>query len=693
MMRKILFGFLSCLVLLGGNIFAETWLSAPDVIAGNSTTIKLSGLYANEKLTVKLIRPDKSRIVLQSQADELGFSSFRISSINIQQAGYYDLIISRELGNYPVIGKFKVFPNVVSAYKSKIDLDKSSVAADGEEIVRLTITARDAYGNLIKNIPVKVISSRNNDFIVASGKTDKLGQAVAKISSKTAGVSVITVVLGDTVVFEKKEIVFFLAGKDINNVGAGWDIGKFLKTQLFDDPAEDTSVAYFSIENLPTEASVGENLSAKIVARDENGDQVVNYTGTVRFSSSDDRAILPNDYTFSPSDQGAHDFYLAITFGTAGDQSISVHDLDDFRVSGEQNINIAMDSEAVEVSDDPKLTIDIPVNGSSFNTARVTISGTAVQCSVVKLADGQITLIDNLAVDESNKYVYQTPSLADGTHVFQAFCVDNEDLVSNAVTITIDRTPPQVISVETEPAGPFCGNEDVTLKVGGDDLDTVECIFNEQIFTLSKGESDKFTTTLKIPAKKGEFPIECTVSDLLGNSVTETNAGVVAVDPTICEPPDEEDEAEEEVVEPENIAPTAITNLSAKSGEVEKVTLFWSPATDDKEIKYYQINFAKCSEKDDLNQVNKTPDNRTQWYVTPLEPCETYCFQVTAYDEEGLASPASNIAEGTPYCPEENKTVHTSAPVTPKSGANTIWPAILAIFAGLVMIFWARREG
>lgn len=680
-MKKLLYGFLLGTFFLSGITFAQTWISAPDIVAGNNNTVRVSGLYSNENIKIKLIRPDKTIINLQAYADDFGVSSFQVSSINIQQAGKYDVIISRDLGNYPTVDNFTVSPGNVSAYRSELIIDKPSVEADGEQASRLKIIAKDSYGNTIKNSTVKVLSSRNEDSIVVNGKTDEKGQALAKITSKTPGVSTISVLLGDTILFNKKEIVFFVSNSNLKNVGAGFSIGKFLKAQLFDDPEENTNIAYFSIEDLPQEASIGENLTAKIVAKDENGKTIVNYTGTVRFSSSDDRAILPNDYTFSLADQGSHDFYLAITFGTGGEQSLAVHDLDDFRISGEQSLNIALGSEPVEVSEDPLLTIDVPVSGSSFNTARVTISGTSQQCSVVKLVDGQITLIDNLSVDESNKYIYQTPSLADGAHIFQAICVEKPELISNKVSISIDRTPPQVFSVETVPDGPFTPGQNIVVNVDGDDLDAVSCVFNEQIFNFSKNDKGKFAKSLVVPNKEGDYPLECTVSDLLGNSVTEPNAAALSVK----NPAKEEPEVPEE---PKNIAPTAVTNLSAKSGEKDKVTLFWSPATDDESIKNYQINYAKCSEKNNLSNQNSTPDDRTQWYVTPLNPCETYCFQVIAMDDKGLESAPSNIAEGTPFCPEVE---HTAPPKTPKSGANSMLAIIIAILSGLTMIVVSRR--
>jgi hypothetical protein len=48
------------------------------------------------------------------------------------------------------------------------------------------------------------------------------------------------------------------------------------------------------------------------------------YTGTVHFSSSDSKAVLPVNYTFTAGDAGQHTF--AVTFDTTGLQSLTVKD-------------------------------------------------------------------------------------------------------------------------------------------------------------------------------------------------------------------------------------------------------------------------------------------------------------------------------------------------------------------------------
>lgn len=63
----------------------------------------------------------------------------------------------------------------------------------------------------------------------------------------------------------------------------------------------------------------------KVTMRDPAGNPVTGYTGTVQFSSSDQAAGLPANYTFTPSDAGSHTFQVSLT--TAGDQTVMVTDL------------------------------------------------------------------------------------------------------------------------------------------------------------------------------------------------------------------------------------------------------------------------------------------------------------------------------------------------------------------------------
>lgn len=78
----------------------------------------------------------------------------------------------------------------------------------------------------------------------------------------------------------------------------------------------------------PNPATPGTALPVMVRARDTADNVVINYGGTVRFSSSDPADILPPDYTFVTApvpENGTHTFPL--TFNTIGPRSVTITDL------------------------------------------------------------------------------------------------------------------------------------------------------------------------------------------------------------------------------------------------------------------------------------------------------------------------------------------------------------------------------
>jgi hypothetical protein len=81
------------------------------------------------------------------------------------------------------------------------------------------------------------------------------------------------------------------------------------------------SLGMFSV---PSAMVAGSVPGVVVAALDSFGNVATGYVGTVHFSSSDVQASLPADYTFTPADQGAHMFGLALR--TAGTQTFAVTD-------------------------------------------------------------------------------------------------------------------------------------------------------------------------------------------------------------------------------------------------------------------------------------------------------------------------------------------------------------------------------
>ncbi|MGJ7911136.1 Ig-like domain-containing protein [Neobacillus sp. LXY-1] len=96
---------------------------------------------------------------------------------------------------------------------------------------------------------------------------------------------------------------------------------------------------------------------------------------------------------------------------------------------------------------DPKITITSPVTGDFLNETNITVTGTIENVTTTE----SITLFDsgeeiNAPYNVSgNSWSIPITSLTEGTHIFTAIAVaDGNSLVSDAIKITIDVTPPTI---------------------------------------------------------------------------------------------------------------------------------------------------------------------------------------------------------------------------------------------------------
>jgi ELWxxDGT repeat protein len=78
------------------------------------------------------------------------------------------------------------------------------------------------------------------------------------------------------------------------------------------------------VAGFPSPTTAGSAHGLTVTAKDAYGNTAVGYTGAVHFTSSDPKAVLPANYTFTAADAGAHTF--SATLKTAGTQSIAATD-------------------------------------------------------------------------------------------------------------------------------------------------------------------------------------------------------------------------------------------------------------------------------------------------------------------------------------------------------------------------------
>ena len=86
-------------------------------------------------------------------------------------------------------------------------------------------------------------------------------------------------------------------------------------------------------------AVVGTPQSFTVTAEDSYGNVATSYTGTVSFASTDTKATLPGNYTFTSTNAGQKAF--SVTFGSTGTQNLTVTDTTNSSLTTTQSVNVS----------------------------------------------------------------------------------------------------------------------------------------------------------------------------------------------------------------------------------------------------------------------------------------------------------------------------------------------------------------
>ena len=89
----------------------------------------------------------------------------------------------------------------------------------------------------------------------------------------------------------------------------------------------------------PANASIGVAVSVTVTALDAYGNIATGYVGTIKFTSSDSKAILPSNYTFVAGDAGVHTF--TVTFKSSGTQTLTATDTHTGSIKGSASVKVS----------------------------------------------------------------------------------------------------------------------------------------------------------------------------------------------------------------------------------------------------------------------------------------------------------------------------------------------------------------
>ena len=174
-----------------------------------------------------------------------------------------------------------------------------------------------------------------------------------------------------------------------------------------------------TLTGLSSPVTAGASQNVTVEARDAFGNLAAGYTGTVHFTSSDTKAVLPSDTSFTSGDAGRKSF--PVTLKSVGDQSVTVTDMANSGLT-------ATASATVEQGTPAKLVFQSqPTNGkvrTVLSAVSVAITDAAGNVLSVGTPDISVHLVGGNASAVLGGTLTATPS--SGVATFSSLTVDQQ---------------------------------------------------------------------------------------------------------------------------------------------------------------------------------------------------------------------------------------------------------------------------
>lgn len=179
----------------------------------------------------------------------------------------------------------------------------------------------------------------------------------------------------------------------------------------------------------PATATAGTPFSLTVEAEDSSGNRATTYRGAVTFTSSDNAATLPTDYTFTGGDTGRHTF--GATLASAGSRTITVTDTVSSAMTAFATIAVSPGAASAYV-----LTAPQHVSAGSAFSFRVGVTDAFGNRVFVYTGTSHFTSTDLAAALPAD---YTFVSGDQGTHTFSA-TLNTPRQAAQAVTATDTTT-------------------------------------------------------------------------------------------------------------------------------------------------------------------------------------------------------------------------------------------------------------
>lgn len=614
-------------------------VQAQDGLVGSAQEINVEGLKAYQAFELRILTPDHRELVFNEVSQDDGSEAIFVQGAHLGASGTYYLGVSTLDNAYYGSGSFKLIGGTVSKEKSVVEIDNSFVALG--EYAFISVQLKDQFSNPVAGHKVSLLSSSPLLIEKNSHTTDAEGKIQFRLSQGTGAIEIKVRDESSQTQVETLQ-VFFGNNTDLANTG-GW-----IQEDDLIRLASSGPIASFEITGLPTTVQSAATQSVNVRAIDANGETVSDYTGTIRFSSSDSQATLPNDYSFKAEDQGSHNFSLGVKLLSPGLQTITVTDINQFTISGDAGTTVStsgnnsndFDSDFVDndFEREGDFVLISPASGSySSNTINVEGEADYGNTAVLYINDEEAGRTE---VEFENTFSYTVQNLSDGSYELYVDIVKEEGgeetLVeqSEVEQIKIDTTAPELIDIKSESGNELEPNTETTLTVLSErNLNQANILFENELYELQEtSTAGKYQVKLVSPSESGEYTVDVILMDALGNEVQYRDQLTLKVSANAEEAPSEEP------IE-------AVSGLTAFPLE-EAVMLSWESPEGGSAISYYRVYYGPSPES--LFASSSTQDASTSYSIQNLMGNQAYYFAVSSIDKNGEESTLSAVVSATP---------------------------------------------
>jgi len=492
----------------------------------------------------------------------------------------------------------------------------------GTEQITLTATLRDARGRALTGRAVQLISNRASDQITAiKSRTDKNGEAAFGVTAREEGVATFTAIdqASGMAIDERLRLVFLK-----NKSAVGGNEAALLRSDLIaqtTSPTASTSASYdtFITTDFPSTVTANEPYDISISITDGAGAVDTSYVGLVTFESSDTIATLPQGGYFEESEQGQHTFARAVTFHTVGFQNFTIYAGDTVEPK-----ELFIEVVGADTQTDAPI-ISSPADGL-LTSELMTLTGTSTPSSNISIiVDDQPRIQD--ATDFEGNFYINLPELDDGEHTIAVAVLDladNPASISDAITVRIDTTAPELIDFTLDPGAVITAPAVLTISVESEPgLSAVTLSAGKAVLVLEESLETPGTYLGQINASTpGSYLLSLELADAAGNTAPFDALPELTIE-----------------------APLTITDVYTEPTN-SRVNISWAPPINHAEVDHYIIDYGPV--RDAPEKTFQSSDNGTAWFIDSLNNDTTYYFTIQSINADGDINGTSEHIYETP---------------------------------------------